>query len=104
MGTFTEQRSKATNSEGSVFSLSVGLGPFVKTQPSGGRVEATVKILGINLTGATSDAFNFTPAPFPVEASSVIKTMVPAGVTTRKVQVVTPSGTLSSNVPFRVAQ
>jgi hypothetical protein len=27
---------------------------------------------------------------------------VPAGATTGKVQVVTPSGTLSSNVPFRV--
>jgi len=47
--------------------------------------------------------FNGTPATFTVEFSSYIKTTVPAGATTGTVQVVTPGGTLSSNVPFRVA-
>ncbi|HXJ95441.1 MAG TPA: choice-of-anchor tandem repeat GloVer-containing protein [Terriglobia bacterium] len=88
---------------GTIFSLSAGLGPFVKTQPAGGRVGVAIKILGTNLTGATSVTFNGTPATFTVEASSVIKATVPAGATTGTVQVVTPSGTLSSNVPFRVA-
>jgi len=88
---------------GTIFSLSVGLGPFVKTQPPGGKVGAAVKILGTNLTSASSVTFNGTPATFTVEASSVIKATVPAGATTGTVQVVTPSGTLSSNVPFRVA-
>ncbi len=62
---------------GTVFSFSVGLGPFVKTNPGFGRVGWNVLILGTNLTGAT-------------------------GATTGTIQVTTPSGTLSSNVAFRV--
>jgi uncharacterized repeat protein (TIGR03803 family) len=88
---------------GTIFSLSVGLGPFVRTQPAVGKAGKAVKILGTNLTGATSVTFNGTPAAFTVESGSVIKATVPAGATTGTVQVVTPSGTLSSNVPFRVA-
>lgn len=42
------------NSGGTIFSLSTGLGPFVKTLPASGKVGATVKILGTNLTDATS--------------------------------------------------
>jgi uncharacterized repeat protein (TIGR03803 family) len=87
---------------GTVFSQSVGLGPFVETQPTSGRAGATVKILGTNLTGATSVSFNRTPAPFKVVSSIEITTTVPAGATTGKVEVVTPSRTLYSNVPFRV--
>jgi uncharacterized repeat protein (TIGR03803 family) len=89
---------------GTVFSLSVGLGPFVETQPTSGKAGAAVKILGTNLTGATSVTFNGTPATFTVRSSSLITTMVPAGATGGRVQVVTPSGTLRSNVPFRVRQ
>jgi uncharacterized repeat protein (TIGR03803 family) len=88
---------------GSVFSLSVGLGPFVETLPTSGMVGETVKILGTELTGATSVTFNGTPATFTVNSESEITTTVPTGATTGTVQVVTPrSGTLSSNVPFRV--
>jgi uncharacterized protein (TIGR03437 family) len=65
-------------------------------------VGARVKILGTNLTGATSVSFNGTPAVFKVASGSKITTTVPTGATTGTVQVVTPSGTLSSNVPFRV--
>jgi hypothetical protein len=61
-----------------------------------------VQILGTNLTGATSVSFNGTPATFRVVLNSWIKTTVPEGATTGTVQVVTPGGTLSSNVPFRV--
>jgi uncharacterized repeat protein (TIGR03803 family) len=88
--------------DGTVFSLSVGLGPFVETQPTSGKVGAAVKILGTNLTGATSVTFNGTSAVFKVVSSSEITTSVPAGATTGKVKVVTPHGMLSSNVPFRV--
>ena len=87
---------------GTVFSLSVGLGPFVETLPTLGPVGRPVRILGTNLTGATSVTFNGTAAVFTVVSSSLIKTSVPVGATTGTVQVVTPSGTLSSNVPFRV--
>jgi uncharacterized repeat protein (TIGR03803 family) len=90
------------NNFGTVFSLSVGLGPFVKTQPASGKVGAAVKILGTNLTGATSVTFNGTAAPFAVVRPSLITTTVPAGASSGKVRVVTPSGTLSSSVPFRV--
>jgi uncharacterized repeat protein (TIGR03803 family) len=91
-----------TSNDGVVFSLSVGLGPFVETQRSYGTVGAVIEILGTDLTGATSVSFNGTAAAFTVVAPSLIAARVPAGATSGTVQVVTPSGTLSSNVPFRV--
>ena len=94
--------SGGANNAGTVFSLFVGLGPFVETQPTSGKVGAAVKILGTNLTGATSVTFNGTPAVFSVVGPSLVTTTVPTGATSGKVQVVTPSGTLSSNVPFQV--
>jgi hypothetical protein len=87
---------------GTVFSLSVGLGPFVETQRAYGTVGAVVEILGTDLTGATSVSFNGTAAAFTVVSPSLIAARVPAGACTGEVQVVTPSGTLLSNVPFRV--
>src|ERR1022692_3047738 len=90
------------NDGGTVFRLSVGLGPFVKIRPPYGKVGAAVKILGTNLTGATSVGFNGTAAVFEVVSSSEITTTVPAGASSGKVQVVTPSGTLSSNASFSV--
>jgi uncharacterized repeat protein (TIGR03803 family) len=90
------------NGFGTVFSLSVGLGPFVETQTTSGKVGAHVKILGTNLTGATSVTFNGTTATFHVVSSSEITTTVPTGASTGKVKVVTPHGTLTSNVNFRV--
>jgi hypothetical protein len=80
----------------------VGLGPFVETQTDSGAVGAAVKILGTNLTGATSVTFNCTTAVFKVASGSEITTTVPAGATTGKVKVITPSGTPSSNVSFAV--
>jgi hypothetical protein len=85
-----------------VFRLSVGLGPFVETEPTAAKVGATVKILGTSLTGATSVNFNGKAATFTVVSGSEITTTVPAGATTGEVQVVTPSGTLLSNVSFWV--
>jgi uncharacterized repeat protein (TIGR03803 family) len=90
------------NDDGTVFSLSVGLSPFVEAQPGSGKVGAAVNILGTNLTGATSVTFDGSAAAFKVVSSSEITTTVPAGATTGKVEVATPSGTLSSNVSFRV--
>jgi hypothetical protein len=37
--------------DGTVFSLSVGLEPFVEAQPIAAKVGATVNILGTNLIG-----------------------------------------------------
>jgi len=89
---------------GTVFRLSVGLGPFVDPQPASGKVGAVVEILGTDLTGVTSVTFNGTPAVIESSSSSAsaITTTVPAGATSGRIQVVTSSGALSSNVPFRV--
>jgi uncharacterized repeat protein (TIGR03803 family) len=87
---------------GTVFSLDVGLGPFVKTLPTSGKVGSTVKILGTDLTGSTGVTFNGVAATFKVVSPTLITTAVPVGATTGNVQVVTPAGTLSSNVVFRV--
>jgi uncharacterized repeat protein (TIGR03803 family) len=88
--------------DGTVFSLSVGLGPFVETNPTSGQGGKAVKILGTDLTGATGVTFTGTAATFTVISKSLIRTTVPTGATSGTVQVVTPGGTLSSNVPFRV--
>jgi uncharacterized repeat protein (TIGR03803 family) len=88
--------------DGTVFSLSVGFGPFVETQPASGKVGAKVIVLGNNLTGSTSVTFNGTAATFTVVSSTEITTTVPTGATTGTVEVATPSGTLKSNVKFRV--
>ena len=87
---------------GTVFRLSVGLGPFVITRPTSGEVGAAVMILGTDLTGATSVSFNGTAATFTVVSRSLITTTIPAGATTGFVTVATPTGTLKSNVKFRV--
>jgi uncharacterized repeat protein (TIGR03803 family) len=87
---------------GTLWSLSVGLGAFVETKPTSGKVAAKVTILGTNLTGATAVTFNGTKATFTVVSSSEITTKVPKGATTGPVKVTTPSGTLTSNVNFVV--
>lgn len=93
-----------TYNHGTAFTLSVGLGPFVETQPASGKVGAGIKILGTNLSGATSVTFNGTAATFTVVSPSLITTTVPAGATTGEVEVIKPHGTVRSNVPFRVVQ
>jgi uncharacterized repeat protein (TIGR03803 family) len=91
-----------TYNAGTVFTLSVGLGPFLETQPASGKAGVGVKLLGTNLTGATSVTFNGTAATFTVVSPSLITTTVPAGATTGEVKVIKPHGTVQSNVPFRV--
>jgi uncharacterized repeat protein (TIGR03803 family) len=87
---------------GTVFSLSMGLGPFVKTLPTSAAVGKAVIILGGGLTSASAVNFNGTPAAFQVISSTEITTTVPVGGTTGFVTVTTSRGTLSSNVRFRV--
>jgi hypothetical protein len=89
---------------GTVFKLSVGLKPFVKTQPTSGKVGAEVKILGTKLTGTTSVTFNGTAAVFKVVSKSETKSNVPNGATTGYVTVTTAKGTLKSDVAFRVSK
>jgi len=90
------------DNDGTVFSLSVGLSPFVKTLPASGAVGTPVTILGSNLTGATSVTFNGTAATFKIVSSTEITSTVPKGATTGPMKVKTPSGTLTSNANFQV--
>ncbi len=87
---------------GTTFSLSTGLAPFVAFVHAAGRVGQTGGILGQGFTGTTSVSLNGIPASFTVVSDTYITAMVPAGATTGYVTVTTPSGTLTSNVPFHV--
>ena len=87
---------------GVAYSWDMGLSPFVAAQFNFGKVGQIVTILGNNLTGTTSVTFNGVPALFKVGSASYIKAKVPSGATTGTIQVTTPTGTLSSNVPFQV--
>jgi len=87
---------------GTLYRLTAGLSPFVEALPTSGQVGAAIKILGTNLTGASSVTFNGVSTAFKLVSPSEIETKVPPGATSGLVQVVTPGGTLRSNVPFRV--
>jgi uncharacterized repeat protein (TIGR03803 family) len=87
---------------GTVFKLSMGLAPFVITNPIAANPGTTIIILGSDLTGATSVKFNGTSATFTVVSATEITATVPAGSSTGTVVVDTPGGTLSSNVQFKV--
>jgi uncharacterized repeat protein (TIGR03803 family) len=87
---------------GTIFSLSVGLAPSVKTVPTSANVGAKVTILGTLLNGATKVLFDGLAATFTVVSSTEITAIVPTGASTGNLTVVTPKGTLTSNVPFRV--
>src|SRR5579872_1171284 len=90
------------NGDGTLYSLTLDLGPFVKTQTASGKVGSTVKILGTDMTGATSVIFNGIAATFTVVSSSLIKATVPPCATTGLVTVTTPGGILTSNQQFWV--
>jgi len=90
------------NSDGTVFSLSTGLAPFVRLRTASGKVGSKVTILGMKLTGASKVEFNGTPAEFTIPQSGEIIATVPSGATTGYVAVATPSGTLRSSTTFAV--
>jgi uncharacterized repeat protein (TIGR03803 family) len=87
---------------GTVYSLSTGLGPFVKTEPSYGKVGSTITIVGTNLTGATAVSFDGTAAAFKVVSSSEITATVPSAAKTGIVSVTTPGGTVKTVLGFKV--
>lgn len=81
-----------------------GAGPVRKNTAGCRQGGAAVRILGTNLAGAISVTFNgMAAATLTINSTgTAISTTVPAGATTGAVEVVTPSGMLSSPVPFLV--
>jgi uncharacterized repeat protein (TIGR03803 family) len=87
---------------GTVFSLSVGLAPFVTFAPAARPVGGEVEILGQGFTGATGVSLNGTAASFTVESNTYLTATVPPGATTGSIKVAERGGTLTSNKIFRV--
>jgi uncharacterized repeat protein (TIGR03803 family) len=91
------------HNHGTVFKLSVGLAPSVKPVPASGSIGTPVMILGTRLSGATSVSFNGVAADFTAVSATEITTVVPAGASSGKIEVVTPAGRLYSVIsPFQV--
>jgi uncharacterized repeat protein (TIGR03803 family) len=92
-----------TAGAGSVFSLDMGLGPFVAFVLPAGQVGQTGQILGQGFTGTTSVTFNDVAAiSFEVVSDTFLTAIVPSGATTGSVLVTTPNGTLTSNKNFTI--
>jgi len=87
---------------GTIYSLDMGLGPFVAFVRAAGKIGETGGILGQGFAGTMGVTLNGTPAEFAVVSDTFIKATVPEGATTGYVTVTTPTGVLSSNVPFHV--
>jgi uncharacterized repeat protein (TIGR03803 family) len=90
---------------GTVYSLDMGLGPFITFVQATGKVGRAAQILGQGLTGTSSVPFNGIPATsFKVQSDTYMVAVVPPGATTGPVVVTAPSGTLTSNKNFQVKQ
>jgi uncharacterized repeat protein (TIGR03803 family) len=89
-------------SQGTLFGILTGLGQFVGFVSNAGKVGQSVGILGQSFTGTSGVSFNGPAATFAVRSGTFIMATVPVGATSGFVQVITPNGTLTSNVPFRV--
>jgi uncharacterized repeat protein (TIGR03803 family) len=87
---------------GTVFRLSLGLKPFIRTAQPSGTVGDSIIILGNGLTGSSSVTFNGTTAAFSVVSDTEITASVPTGATSGTIKVLTPSTTLTSTVAFHV--
>ena len=88
--------------DGTLYRLDVGLRPFVSLARESGIVGSVTGLLGQTVDETTSVSFDGTDAQFTIVSSTFLKATVPAGATTGFVTVTTPSGTLTSNKPFRV--
>jgi uncharacterized repeat protein (TIGR03803 family) len=88
---------------GTVFSLSVGLGPFVETRPASGKEGAKIGILGQGFSSSSVVKFGGTKATTIVlSGTTFITATVPAGALTGSVKVTTGTTTLTSAKTFKV--
>jgi hypothetical protein len=89
--------------EGSLYSLNMGLSPFIALVRYSGYVGRPVEILGQGLKGATAVTVNGVPATsFKIVSNTYMTAVIPAGATTGPVVVTTSTGTLTSNHNLRI--
>jgi uncharacterized repeat protein (TIGR03803 family) len=92
-----------TYGAGTLFSLNMGLSPFVAFVQPTGAVGGTAQILGQGLTGTTGVTFNGVEATaFKVVSDTYLTAVVPSGATTGPVVVTTATGAQTSNRNFVV--
>jgi uncharacterized repeat protein (TIGR03803 family) len=87
---------------GVVYSLDVGMKPFIALLFSGGQVGTSVGILGQGFEGTKRVEFNGVAASFTVVSGTYMTAVVPSGATTGFVTVTTRTGGLKSNKKFVV--
>jgi uncharacterized repeat protein (TIGR03803 family) len=100
-GKFYGDASGNSLNPGVLFSLDVGLGPFVKLILFSGKVGQSIQIFGQGFNGATSVKVGGTPATFSIVSDTYLTATVPAG-TSGPVTVITGSGTLTSDRKYLV--
>ena len=87
---------------GTIFSLDMGLAPFVTFVNRAARLGQRFGILGQGFTGTTNISLNGTPASFTVNSDTLIVATVPTGATAGLVTVSAPGGMLTSSESFYV--
>jgi uncharacterized repeat protein (TIGR03803 family) len=91
-----------TDNLGTVYSLNMGLAPFVNTPVFAGREGSSVLILGNHLTGASEVSFEGSSAKFKVNSDTQMTATVPIGATSGWIRVITPNGVVKSRKAFQV--
>lgn len=87
---------------GTIFSISTGLGPFVKTQPTFAKEGATIGIFGQGFTSSSVVQFGGVQGSVVKVSGTFLEAKVPAGALTGSVTVITNGTTLTTNQQFRV--
>ena len=103
-GLFYGTASGGADNDGVVYSLDMGLAPFVTFVRPGAKIGQGAQILGQGLNGTTNVTFNGVATTFKVVSDTYLTAIVPAGATTGPVVVTTPTQTLTSNKNFRIRQ
>jgi uncharacterized repeat protein (TIGR03803 family) len=87
---------------GVLYSLDMGLHPFVALMTTAGKAGKVIEILGNGLTGTTQVMFGSGSATFKVVSDTYMTATVPASGTNGPVVVTTPSGSRVSSKNFTV--
>jgi uncharacterized repeat protein (TIGR03803 family) len=88
---------------GTVYSLSVGLGPFASLVSTSGKIGQVIGILGQRFSASSVVKFDGVQATtISLSGSTLINATVPAGALSGLVTVTTGATTLTSNQKFRV--